>query len=77
MSTQNFGTMKLGLEVNVDEANKYFDRQNKHRFQTSDEFMFSANHEEEEKIDTSKQHRPHNYDRSRFMERYNNQSSLS
>ena len=51
MSTQNFGTTRLGLEVNVEEANKHFDNKNKNRFQTSDEFLLE-NPDEEEKMIT-------------------------
>ena len=68
MSTQNFGTMKLGLELNVEEANKHFDRKNKRRFQNSDEFLLD-NPDEEEKNETNKTSGVANYESNRFMKR--------
>ena len=69
MSTQNFETMKLGLEVNVEEANKHFNNQNKNKFQSSEEFLFLDNPDEEEKTDHNKTSGVSNYESSQFMKR--------
>ena len=45
--------MRLGLEVNVEEANKHFENQNKNRFQTSDEFLLDNPDEEKMVTKTS------------------------
>ena len=68
MSTQNFGTMRLGLEVNVEEANKHFENQNKNRFQTSDEFLLD--NPDEEKMVTKTSGVSDYQGGGRFMKRY-------